>query len=576
MKLILRVFQILGFISLLVACPVQPTSDPTITEIVVTTNTPVLAGGVSTAISGVVKGTGNFNPLIIWSTTSGTLSQTNDSPVLFTAPRISATTIVTITATSIGDKSKSKSVDITINPADEVTAISLTASKVALRVNDSSLITAGISGTGVFSDALTWKIESSSSGSLSNSTGSTVTYTAPSSTLGRVVRITARSVQTPTIFKTLFMSVNPMESSISAGQSFVIAVKTDGNVVSWGANNRSQLGNTNTNIDQPIPVNANSNFVNNIVAVAAGQDHSLAIKSDGTLLSWGSDDDGKLGDGGFFSQGVSDGPKIISGISGIIAVAAGRNFSLALKSDGTVLSWGANGEGELGTGGSVDYTNTSPITIPSLSNVIAISAASGSRHALALLSDGTLKGWGLSAAGQLGEPGSKNYQTTPVTISGIDNIVSIATGEYSSWAIKSDGSLFGWGISTKAFPNGDQSNTPTFIQGATDIVAVAPGNQHTLALKANGTLLGWGQNVNGELGLGNSSNGQNPGAIAPGLNDIAAIAAGATSSYALTANGKIQSWGADTTGQLGNGGANETKLAPGLVSLGDLDVIRTP
>src|SRR5207249_1715471 len=123
-----------------------------------------------------------------------------------------------------------------------------------------------------------------------------------------------------------------------------LAIKPDGSLWSWGHNNYGQLGNATT-LDQWFPEQVSS--LSNVVAAAAGTYHSVAAKSDGTVWAWGYNAHGELGDGTITNRFT---PVQVSGLSGVIAIAAGQYFTLALKSDGTVWTWGYNGNGQLGNG----------------------------------------------------------------------------------------------------------------------------------------------------------------------------------------------------------------------------------
>jgi hypothetical protein len=220
-----------------------------------------------------------------------------------------------------------------------VTEIKISASKVAMREADSSRLIATVIGTRTINTDVTWEIEAGDVGTLSSTTGNRIYYYAPRSSFGRVVRITATSVQDPTKFKTIFVSINPVKASISAGRAHSLALKSDGTVLSWGIDYA-----TGGNNPTPSAVVGASN----IVAIAAGGDHSLALKSDGTMLSWGHDDTGQLGDGTVAPYNAT--PSTVNSASNIVAIAAGGSHSLALKSDGSMLSWGSDSSGQLGNG----------------------------------------------------------------------------------------------------------------------------------------------------------------------------------------------------------------------------------
>ncbi len=226
----------------------------------------------------------------------------------------------------------------------------------------------------------------------------------------------------------------------------------------------------------------------NVVAVAAGYYHSLAINADGTVIGWGYDGFGET--------------TIPAGLSNVVGIAAGEYHSLALMGDGTVVGWGYNGDGET--------------TIPAgLSNVVAISA--GNFHSLALKSDGTVVVWGNNSNGQTNEP------------AGLTGIVAISAGDYHSLVLKSDGTVAGWGINCCG-----QSTPPSNLTG---VVSICDGGFHSLALTTNGTVVGWGYNGYGET------------TPPSGLSDVEAIGAGAFHSLALRSDGSVVGWGYDGDGE---------------------------
>ena len=150
---------------------------------------------------------------------------------------------------------------------------------------------------------------------------------------------------------------------MAAGAGHALALKSDGTVWAWGADNHGQLGDGGTlgYSDTPVQVQGSSN----IVALCAGDDYSLALDVNGCVWAWGYNNEGQLGDGG--TEIVSDGPVMVVGLTNIVAIAAGASFSLALDQSGKLWAWGSDGVGQLGDGGSAG-TNL-PIPIPGLSNI---------------------------------------------------------------------------------------------------------------------------------------------------------------------------------------------------------------
>ena len=207
----------------------------------------------------------------------------------------------------------------------------------------------------------------------------------------------------------------------------------------WGFNGDGELGNgSKTNSNQPVAVTGMSSGV---TAISGGVEHSLAVQNGG-LYAWGYNYYGQLGNG---TTNNSTTPVALTGVlsSGVTAIAAGNDFSLAVQ-NGKIYAWGYNSYGQLGNGlWGLEYYTDTPASVTGLSSVTAISA--GYFHSLAV-QNGNVYAWGWNIAGQLGD-GTTNNGLTPEEIDPTDlhNIVAVAGGYDSSYALSSDGSLWVWG-----------------------------------------------------------------------------------------------------------------------------------
>jgi hypothetical protein len=227
----------------------------------------------------------------------------------------------------------------------------------------------------------------------------------------------------------------------------------------------------------------------NYVAISAGLYYSLALKSDGTIVGWG--------------QLQATPPA-----GNYVAISAGYYHSLALKSDGSIVGWGLNDDGQ---------------ATPPAGNYVAISA--GGFHSLALKSDGTIVGWGNNGYGQATPPAG--------------NYVAISTGQLHSLALKSDGSIVGWGSNEWG-----QATPP-----AGNYVAISAGGYHSLALKSDGSIVGWGYNVYGQA--------------TPPAGNYVTISAGLWHSLALKSDGSIVGWGRNDYGQATPPAGNYVAISAG-------------
>jgi alpha-tubulin suppressor-like RCC1 family protein/subtilisin family serine protease len=347
--------------------------------------------------------------------------------------------------------------------------------------------------------------------------------------------------------------------AVSAGglsgnsDSHTVALKNDGTVWAWGGGLMGQLGDGVTSGAATVPVLALD--ITNVSAVSAGGIHTLALKSDGTVWAWGSNQYGQVGVQEQFNV-FRTRPVQLPGLNGFIAVAAGGMHSLALKSDGTVWAWGANGSGQVGNG-TFTHAVYAPAQVQGISNVKAIAA--GPDYSLAVKTDGTVWGWGANAMGTPPAGGVLGLQnasstSTPVQIAGLSNVISVAAGGSHVVALKGDGTVVSWGnnqYGQLGDGGGASNSTPRAASGLSNVAAVAAGLDHSLALKADGTVWAWGRNFSGAVGDGTTANRPTPVQVSPG-GSATAVAAGLQHSAAVLADGSVRTWGSNSSGQLGD------------------------
>jgi len=246
---------------------------------------------------------------------------------------------------------------------------------------------------------------------------------------------------------------------VAAGSYHSLALRSDGTVVQWGDHD-------------PVPEG-----LADVVDVEAGAYWSAALRADGTVVAWGSNEWGNT--------------EVPADLDDVVQISAGADFGLALRSDGTVAQWGGDNPGD-------------PYPVPDdLADVVAVSG--GGSHRLALLADGTVTEWGSTGSG-LGSPPA-----------GLDDVVAIDAGNFHNLAVRSDGTVAAWGR--------DGTGPADVPEGLSDVVDVDGGLHHSLALLADGTVVGWGEDTSGQ-------------ATPPeGLTDVVAISAGASHSLAIVAPG---------------------------------------
>lgn len=234
--------------------------------------------------------------------------------------------------------------------------------------------------------------------------------------------------------------------------------------------------------------------VTNVVAIAAGARHNLALRADGTVLAWGSN-----------CCGQCDVP---SGLTDALAIAAGGYHSLALRANGTVSAWGNN-----------DYSQTN--VPPALKQVMGLAA--GTWHSLALKADGTVAAWGDNSFGQCSVP------------AGLSNVVGLAAGGNHSLALQANGCVVSWGRNTDA--EGSYAGQAVSPLGLSNVVALGAGDYHSLAVLGTGQVVAWGDNGQGQCN------------VPAGLSNVVAVAGGGAHSLALRADGSVVAWGKNWNGQ---------------------------
>jgi hypothetical protein len=288
------------------------------------------------------------------------------------------------------------------------------------------------------------------------------------------------------------------------------------------------------------------NGLSGVAALSLESGVGFALMGDGTVRGWGEGQTGLIGDGGHTSGPT---PLLVSGLSGVTALASAATTTYALKSDGTVWAWGANTWGELGIGSSTALSLV-PVQISALTSVSAIGA--GTHTGYAVKTDGSVWAWGAGGSGQLGDGSVTAKALTPVQVSGLTGVASVAGGPLTSYAVKTDGTVWAWGAGSQ-FQLGDGTNTaaaltPVQVSGLTGATEVDGGALGACALTSAGTVWCWGSGL-----LGSDPFDPSVPEEVTGLTDAIQIATAASTTYALSADGTTWSWGQDLNGGLGRG-----------------------
>ncbi len=280
---------------------------------------------------------------------------------------------------------------------------------------------------------------------------------------------------------------------------------------------------------------------------AAGGYHTLVVKTDGTVWSWGRG--GALGDGSDRDT-IRLEPVQARGLTGVTAVDGSAGHSAARTTASQAWTWGSGLLGALGHGDS--SRRHYPEKLQTFHGVMDV--ATGNGFTLALLANGTVWAWGDNSEGQLGD-GTRENRYAPAPIPGLHGVRAISAGSYHAVALRGDGTVWAWGLAL--LEDAFRTETPRQVPGLTRAAAIAAGGEHTLILKEDGTVWSWGRGTYGQLGRGAITTTRTPLQI-KGLSQITAISAGDSHSLALGADGTAWAWGYNREGQLGTGRPTET------------------
>jgi alpha-tubulin suppressor-like RCC1 family protein len=354
----------------------------------------------------------------------------------------------------------------------------------------------------------------------------------------------------------------PGWKAIEAGGAHTCALRWNGTVRCWGANDLGQLGN-NATASESIPVDVSGLNEFEVVAISAGHSTSCAVLGDGTARCWGNNTSGQLGNGdcsGFNNplchhpplEVVFEKTPVQVGLGDAVEIGNGLIHTCALLKNGTVRCWGGNGEGQLGRDLGLNPFPY-PVEVSGLTHAIAISV--GDRYACALLKDGKARCWGHNTSGQLGN-GSTTNSTVPVDVVGLKGAVAISAGALHTCAALASGAVLCWGRNYYGqLGNGSTTNStvPVAVAGLKGAVAISAGALHTCAALGSGAVRCWGANQYGQLGIGTKITGSKVPVGVPFLGGTRKVTAGSLHTCALLNDGTARCWGRNFSGQLGNG-----------------------
>lgn len=368
---------------------------------------------------------------------------------------------------------------------------------------------------------------------------------------------------------------------VSVGSSHSLAL-VDGQVYAWGRGSSGQLGQGNTdNQLSPVVVNGGDMAGKTIVKISAGNNHNLALDSDGQVYAWGVG--GRTGDG---TTTQRNSPVLATGAlvgKNITSIAAGGSHSLALDDTGQVYAWGTNTYGQVGNGTSTNQSSPVAVTGGALSGKTIIKITAGTDTSFAIDTSGNLYAWGRDYYGALGTPvghaGGGNIPNPLPLLSDRDdingkNIVDITAGEYHGLALDDTGQLYAWGGNndgqvgkgnyvTQATP---LAINPSALSGKT-IVSIVAGGLNSAALDSDGNLYTWGSSSFGQIGDGLTTNRSVPTSITGGSLSgltLSQISIRNHTMIAVDSSGGLHFWGYNGYGKGGDGTTDNRYLPVGI------------
>ena len=344
--------------------------------------------------------------------------------------------------------------------------------------------------------------------------------------------------------------------SVQYARWILLASDIIGLLFTWGRNNYGRLGDNTTLASKSSPVSVVGGFTN-WCQVSAGDIHTAAIRTNGTLWTWGSNSSGQLGDNTAASSSKSSPVSVVGGFTNWCQVSAGVSHTAAVRTNGTLWTWGFNAAGQLGdnTAG-VGASKSSPVSVVGgFTDWCQVSA--GCAYTVALRTNCTLWTWGCNNQGQLGDNTIVSKSSPVSVVGGFTDWCQVSTVFRHTAALRTNGTLWAWGYNGSA-QLGDntivaKSSPVSVVGGFTDWCQVSAGSFHTAAVRTNGTLWAWGTNILGTLGDNTVGNKSSPVSVVGGFTDWCQVSAGDFHSAAIRTNGTLWSWGRNNNyGQLGD------------------------
>ncbi len=353
-------------------------------------------------------------------------------------------------------------------------------------------------------------------------------------------------------------------TSVSTAQGATCARRASGEISCWGSATYGKLGNNSNVGSEAYPIGHWS--LENAGAVGLGAAHACARSASGSVSCWGRGDlFGSLGDGTVTDSWTS---VLVSGLSTVSSIGIGYSHGCAVRTTGDVLCWGRNDQGQIGDGTTTQRNTPVPVTLSNVSEV-----ALGTLHTCARTASGSVFCWGDDSAGQLGDDATLLDQTLPVQVSGIGSAVEIVAGEMHSCARLATGEVRCWGQGGSGrLGNGSTVDAPVPVVvsgGVTDFVDLHAGSRHTCGVRATGAVMCWGADGTGQLGDGVTLMDRPTPTAVMGVSDAVRIGPGPSANHVcvVRTNGSLACWGDNFQYWIGDGSMTTRPTAVGVVGL---------
>lgn len=346
-------------------------------------------------------------------------------------------------------------------------------------------------------------------------------------------------------------------TALASGSHHACALRKAGSLVCWGDNRRRQLGNEGRS-SWVAPVNVEG--ITGIVQLALGEGHTCARRAQGSVLCWGDDRQGQLGDGGGEGDGSSATPRVAAGTEGAVDLAAGKSHACIARASGEVACWGANGSGQVS--GEPGAAVRTPAKL-AIGGIVQLTA--GEAHTCARAGDGTVRCWGSNQQGRLGD-GTTAARTGTVAVDGLRDAQQLAAGRSHTCVVRRGGGVACWGRNEggalgSGAPGPAAEGRPLLALDVSQAASIATGLGFSCARLGSGKVQCWGANDRGQLGNGSPGDARRPVEVA-GVAEATSLAVGWAHACAATKNGAVLCWGDNAKGQLGDGSKAPLRRSP--------------